>query len=178
MSGKKLFHKAIVMSGSKLSAAFVPGPVAQDAYRSVLQVLKIDTSLCPKEQVSRLISTDPEMLLEIPLTVPMGPVVDDSDFPSFDDLEATFDNQYDVPLMIGSTSFDGGVFELLGLFTNRDEDNLVTEFANIFIKGIDKRYRAVAEKLLDEYDLLPSRTKTTSTAAAQISILQLATDIK
>lgn len=167
------------MSGSKLSAAVIPASVAQEAYGRVLGSLDIDPSLTPDEQVSRLIAKSPEdVLSKIPLSVPMGPVVDDTEFPSFAGLQASHHAKRSVPFMIGSTSFDGGIFEILGLFANRNEDDFVTEFSNIFIQAVDGPRQPAARRLLGHYGLLSEGKQGVDVAAARISILQLATDIK
>ncbi|POR38888.1 Uncharacterized protein TPAR_00892 [Tolypocladium paradoxum] len=176
-SPEPMFQRAACLSGNKIAAALVPASVAQGAYATVLQALEIDSSLSAEDQVSSLIARPgEEVLSKVPMNVPLGPVVDDAALPCFGTMKSGYKFKLNVPLMIGSTSFDGGIYEVLGIFANADQESLVSDFASTFIRAVPVPQRENAEKLLGLYGLSSSNGLDSETA--RIKILQFGTDVK
>jgi carboxylesterase type B len=172
-----LFQRVACLSGNKISAAIVPASIAQKAYADVLEALDIDSSLSPAEQVAKLAAKSGDNILtDIPMTVPLGPVVDDDAIPSPETVGSGPAPKLKVPLFIGSTNFDGVVYGILGIFAGRDQESLGLDFATNFMKAIPEAKRKAAHTLLALYGLpgaLGGKPE-----EADIRILQLGTDIK
>jgi carboxylesterase type B len=172
---ESLFDRAICLSGNNLAVPSSTKPVAQDAYKAVLQCLGIEPTLSSDDQLAALIATSPEdMLSKIPMSVPVQPVIETDQLPSFRSLEIHLPSaQHRPPLMIGSTDFDAVVFEVLGLFTDRDP-GLAQGFARSLIKAIPEEHHARLNSLLSLYGI----PETESDDEARIKILQFGTDLK
>ncbi|KAF5585051.1 para-nitrobenzyl esterase [Fusarium pseudoanthophilum] len=175
LQDESLFDRAICMSGNNLAVASPTKRVAQDAYKSVLPCLGIDSTLSSEGQLKALIEISPEdMLSKIPMSVPLQPVVETDQLPSFRSLETHLPSaQHRPPLMIGSTDFDAVVFEVLGLFADRDP-GLAQGFAKSLTKAIPEEHHARLKNLLSLYGI----PETENDDEARIKILQFGTDLK
>lgn len=78
--------------------------------------------------------------------------------------------------MIGSADFDGVIFEVLGIFANREHYSLGRGLAKCLMKTLPTVQHANIEKLLDLYGIFPKATDD----ADQIrdKIIQFGTDLK
>ncbi|RBQ72556.1 hypothetical protein FVER14953_13281 [Fusarium verticillioides] len=172
---ESLFDRAICLSGNNLAVPSSTKPVAQDAYKAVLQCLGIEPILSSDDQLAALIAASPEdMLSKIPMSVPLQPVIETDQLPSFRSLEIHLPSaQHRPPLMIGSTDFDAVVFEVLGLFADRDP-GLAQGFARSLIKAIPEEHHARLNSLLSLYGI----PETENDDEARIKILQFGTDLK
>ncbi|KAF5646487.1 para-nitrobenzyl esterase [Fusarium tjaetaba] len=175
LQDESLFDRAICLSGNNLAVASATKRVAQDAYKSVLQCLGIDSTLSNEGQLKALIEISPEDILsKIPMSVPLQPVVEIDQLPSFRSFETHLRSaQHKPPLMIGSTDFDAVVFEVLGLFADRDP-GLAQGFARSLIKAIPEEHHARLNSLLSLYGI----PETENDDEARIKILQFGTDLK
>ncbi|KAF4447943.1 hypothetical protein F53441_8602 [Fusarium austroafricanum] len=174
--GDMLFDRAICLSGNNLAVPISTKSVAQDAYKAVLQCLGIDSSLSTEEQLTALISISPEDILsKVPLSIPLQPVAETDQLPSFQSIEAHLaSSHYKSPLMIGSTDFDAVVFEVLGLFADRDQGSVAKEFVKYFIKTIPVMHHDKMERLLSLYGI----SATEDDDETRNKILQFGTDLK
>lgn len=172
------FSRAVCLSGNKLAAAVFPRSVAQTAYGAVLQCFGIDSSSSADDQLVALLAVSPEDLLsKVSLSVPLGPVVENDRMPSFGAIdEHSSSPQHHIPLMIGSTDFDGAIFEVLGLFAGRDPGSLGEAFAKYLMRTVPAAQHANFDKLLGLYGI--SSTAAADTEQTRVKILQFGTDLK
>ncbi|KAF5707176.1 para-nitrobenzyl esterase [Fusarium mundagurra] len=172
---ESLFDRAICLSGNNLAVPSSTKPVAQDAYKSVLQCLGIESTLSSRDQLAALIAISPEdMLSKVPMSVPLQPVMETDQLPSFRSLESHLPlAQHRPPLMIGSTDFDAVVFEVLGLFADRDP-GLAQGFARSLMKTIPEEHHDRLNSLLSLYGI----SEEENDDEARIKILQFGTDLK
>ncbi|EEU35497.1 uncharacterized protein NECHADRAFT_98197 [Fusarium vanettenii 77-13-4] len=173
-----IFSRAVCMSGNKLAAAVFPRSAAQDAYGAVLHHLGIDSAMPIDHQIANLKATTPEDLLaKVPSSVPLGPVVEPDQLPSFGAIKAhSCASRRALPLMIGSADFDGAIFEVMGLFANRESDSLGQGFAKCLMKTLPTMQHANIGKLLDLYGLFPIETDDAD--QTRDKIIQFGTDLK
>ncbi|KAG5803383.1 hypothetical protein H9Q74_011872 [Fusarium xylarioides] len=175
LEDEALFDRAICLSGNNLAVPSSTKHVAQDAYKSVLQCLGIEPTLSSEDQLRALIAVSPDdMLSKIPMSVPLQPVVETNELPSFQSPETHLPSaQHRPPLMIGSTDFDAVVFEVLGLFADRDP-GLAQGFARSLMDTILEEHHARLQSLLSLYGIPGVETDD----EARIKILQFGTDLK
>ncbi|KAF4498467.1 Para-nitrobenzyl esterase [Fusarium agapanthi] len=175
LQGESLLDRAICLSGNNLAVPSSTKYAAQNAYKAVLQCLGIESTLSSQDQQAALIAVSPEeMLSKIPMSVPLQPVVETDQLPSFRSIEAHLPSaQHRPPLMIGSTDFDAVVFEVLGLFSDRDP-GLAQGFTISLIKAIPEEHHARLNSLLSLYGI----PETENDDEARIKILQFGTDLK
>ncbi|KAF5641409.1 para-nitrobenzyl esterase [Fusarium sp. NRRL 52700] len=175
LQNESLFDRAICLSGNNLAVPSSPKHVAHEAYEAVLQRLGINSTLSSEDQVTALIAVSPEDILsKIPMSVPLQPVVETDQLPSFRSVETHLPSaQNRPPLMIGSTDFDAVVFEVLGLFAGRDP-GLAQSFARSLIKAIPEEHHAKLERLLSLYEISEEQEDD----KARVKILQFGTDLK
>lgn len=172
-----LFHRAICLSGNIMAAAVFPEAVAQHAYKQVLQCLDVDPTLSSEGQVAALVQVASEDLLtKIPPSVPLGPIVGEDGLPSFAVIEAESPVQHTVPLMIGSTDFDGAIFEVLGIFAGRDEGSLAEDFSKVLQRFVPERQHTEVAQLLELYGI--KTFPASDTQQVRLGILQFGTDLK
>ncbi|KAF5670734.1 para-nitrobenzyl esterase [Fusarium circinatum] len=172
-----LFDRAVCLSGNNLAVPSSTKHAAQDAYKSVLQCLGIEPTLSSDDQLTALLAISPEdMLSKIPMSVPLQPVVETDQLPSFRSLETHLPSaQHTPPLMIGSTDFDAVVFEVLGLFADRDL-GLAQDFTRSLMKAkaIPEEHHAGLERLLNLYGI----SEAEEDDKARVKIVQFGTDLK
>ncbi|KAH7169404.1 Alpha/Beta hydrolase protein [Fusarium sp. MPI-SDFR-AT-0072] len=175
LPGDTLFDRAICLSGNNLAVPSSTKQVAQDAYKAVLQCLGIDSTLSSKDQLEALVAISPEDILsKVPLSIPLSPVVETDQLLSFQLVETQLPSSLRrPPLMIGSTDFDAVVFEVLGLFADRDP-GLAQGFARSLMKAIPEEHHAKLESLLSLYGIPEVETDDQT----RIKILQFGTDLK
>ncbi|KAF9774789.1 hypothetical protein IL306_007178, partial [Fusarium sp. DS 682] len=177
-SEDRLFQRAICLGGNKLAVPPSPRHVAQDAYKAVLQCLGIDSTLSSEEQVAALTSVSPEdLLFKVPMSIPLQPLVETDQLPSFQQVERQMSStQQRIPLMVGSTDFDGVIFEFFGLFAGRDEGSMGQEFVKYFLKTIPAVHHVKVKSLLSLYGI--SATGAESDDQIRLKIIQFGTDLK
>lgn len=175
-SGDALFDRAICLSGNNLAVPSYPIHIAQKAYKDVLQSLGIDSILSNEDQVAALIDSPPEDIVsKVPLSTPLGPVIESNHLPSFQSIEDCLVSSQRKPLlMIGSTDFDAVVFEVLGLFTDREEGSVAQEFITCLTGTIPEMHRVKVRRLLDLYGI----SESDSDDESREKILQFGTDLK
>jgi carboxylesterase type B len=160
-----------------MAAAVFPEAVARHAYTQVLQCLDIDSTLSDELQVSALKAVAHEDLLtKIPPSVPLGPVVKGYDLPSFAAITAKSPTKHSVPLMIGSTDFDGAIFEVLGIFAGRNEATLAEDFAKVLQRFVPGSQNEKITQLLRLYGI--ENVVAAETQESRLAILQFGTDLK
>ncbi|KAH7462845.1 hypothetical protein FOMA001_g18339 [Fusarium oxysporum f. sp. matthiolae] len=176
LAGDTLFDRAICLSGNNLAVPSSTKQVAQDAYKSVLQCLGIDSALSSEDQVAALIAISPEDILsKVPLSALPQPVVETDQIPSFRSVKTDLpSSKHRPPLMIGSTNFDAVVFEALGLFEGRGQGSLAQDFARYLTKSIPKEHHARLESLVSLYGI----SDADDDDKTRIEILQFGTDLK
>ncbi|KAH6695329.1 Alpha/Beta hydrolase protein [Plectosphaerella plurivora] len=173
---KPLFQRLACLSGNKIAAALVPASVAQGAYFDALEALGINPGMPASDQVAALASkTGKDILSDMPMTIPFGPVVDDEVVPTLETAKSGPPPKLQVPLFIGSTDFDGVVYSILGIFAGRKEKTLGQDFATAFVQALPVTKAEAARALLTLYGLPHA---VASDADAEIRILQFGTDIK
>ncbi|KAF5962296.1 triacylglycerol lipase V [Fusarium bulbicola] len=170
-----LFNRAICLSGNNLAVPSSTEHVTQEAYKAVLQCLGIEPALSSDDQLTALLAISPEdMLSKIPMSVPLQPIVETDQLPSFRSLETQLPSaQHRPPLMIGSTDFDAVVFEVLGLFADR-HPGLAQGFTRSLMKTIPEEHHARMERLLNLYGIPEAEEDD----KARVKILQFGTDLK
>ncbi|KAI6764143.1 hypothetical protein HG530_007932 [Fusarium avenaceum] len=175
-SGDMLFDRAICLSGNNLAIPTSPKYVAQDTYKAVLQCLGIDSTLSSEDQVAALIAVSPEDILsKVPLSIPLQPVAETDQLTSFRAIETHQPSaRYKPTLMIGSTDFDAVVFEVLGLFENRQQGSMAEEFIKYLIKTIPVTQHVAVESLVSLYGISTAEDN----SKTQVKILQFGTDLK
>ncbi|KAF4435186.1 Para-nitrobenzyl esterase [Fusarium acutatum] len=176
LQDESLFDRAICLSGNNLAVPSSTKHVAQDAYKAVLQYLGIDSTLSSEDQVAALTAISPEDILsKIPMSVPLWPVMETDQLPSFQSIEIHSSSSKDKPpLMIGSTDFDAVIFEVLGLFAGRDQGSVAQDFARSLTKSIPIDHHDRLKRLLSLYGI----SEADEDAKTRIKILQFGTDLK
>ncbi|KAI1045298.1 hypothetical protein LB505_013931 [Fusarium chuoi] len=176
LQGESLFDRAICLSGNNLAVPSSTKQAAQDAYKAVLQCLEVDSTLSSEDQVAALTSASPDDILsKIPMSVPLMPVVETDQLPSFHSVEAHLSSSKDKPpLMIGSTDFDAVIFEVLGLFAGRDQGSVAQGFARSLTKSIPEEHHDRLERLLSLYGI----SEAEDDGETRVKILQFGTDLK
>ncbi|KAK0386865.1 hypothetical protein NLU13_5178 [Sarocladium strictum] len=172
-----LFDRVICLSGNPMVATILPESVAQGAFQAVLGNLGIDSALPVVDQIAALTAASHEDLLtKVPMSVPLGPVVDEEQLPTFKAMQSKAPVKRGVPLMIGSTDLDGAIFEVFGIFAGRDESTLVEDFESVLQRVIPAGQHASLTKLLNAYGLASSSAPKSENP--QRSILLFGTDLK
>ncbi|EXL50330.1 hypothetical protein FOCG_08632 [Fusarium oxysporum f. sp. radicis-lycopersici 26381] len=176
LPGEALFDRAICLSGNNLAVPSSTKQVTQNAYNAVLQCLAIDSALSSEDQLEALIAISPEDILsKVPLSIPLRPVVETDQMLSFGSLKTHLASlKHRPPLMIGSTDFDAVVFEILGLFADREKGSLAEGFTRSLMKSIPEEYHVRLESFISQYGI----SKDDSDDGTCVKILQLGTDIK
>lgn len=176
LQGESLFDRAICLSGNNLAVPSSTKQAAQDAYKAVLQCLEIDSTLSSEDQVAALIATSPDDILsKIPMSVPLMPVIETDQLPSFHSIETHLSSsKHKPPLMIGSTNFDAVIFEVLGLFADGDQGFLAQGFVRSLTKSIPEEHHDRLEKLFSLYRI----SEADDDGETSVKILQFGTDLK
>jgi carboxylesterase type B len=176
LPGEMLFDRAICLSGNNLAVPSSNKHVAQDAYKTILQCLGIDSTLSSEDQLASLTAASPEDILsKIPLSIPLQPVVETDQLPLFQSVETHLaSSQHRPPLLIGSTDFDAVVFEVLGLFAGREQGSLARDFTRSLTNTIHEEHHARLESLLNLYGI----SEADDDEKTRVKILQFGTDLK
>ncbi|KAI1027551.1 hypothetical protein LB504_011656 [Fusarium proliferatum] len=176
LQGESLFDRAICLSGNNLAVPSSTKQAAQDAYKAVLQCLEINSTLSSEDQVAALIAISPDDILsKIPMSVPLMPVMETDQLPSFYSVETHLSSsKHKPPLMIGSTDFDAVIFEVLGLFAGRDQRSLAQDFARSLAKSTPADHHDTLERLLSLYGI----SEADDDGETRVKILQFGTDLK
>ncbi|CEI41648.1 unnamed protein product [Fusarium venenatum] len=162
-----LFDRAICLSGNNLAVPMSTRSAAQDAYKSVLGCLKIDSTLSSEDQLAALIAISPSISLH--------PVIDTDEEPSSKQIETHLASRsYKTPLMIGSTDFDAVIFQVLGLFEGREQGSLARDFIKYLTDNVPATRRAKIENLVALYNI----SAADNDDEARVKIIQFATDLK
>ncbi|KAL6923007.1 hypothetical protein FSST1_000281 [Fusarium sambucinum] len=171
-----LFDRAICLSGNNLAVPMSTRSAAQDAYKSVLGCLKIDSTLSSEDQLAALIAISPENILsKVSPSISLQPVIDADEQPSFKGIETHLASRsYKTPLMIGSTDFDAVIFQVLGLFEGRKLGFLAREFTKNLTDHVPATHRAKIESLVALYDI----SVEDGDDETRVKIIQFATDLK
>ncbi|KAF4943565.1 hypothetical protein FGADI_13323 [Fusarium gaditjirri] len=175
VQGEPLFDRAICLSGNNLAVPSSTKHGSQDAYKAVLQCLGIDSTSSGEDQVAALTAISPEDILsKIPMSVPLWPVLETDQLPSFRSVENQLSSsKLKLPLMIGSTDFDAVIFGVLGLFAGRDQASLAQGFARSLTKSISAEHHDRLQRLFSLYGI----SEADGDDKASIKILQFATDL-
>ncbi|KLO92837.1 Uncharacterized protein LW93_3991 [Fusarium fujikuroi] len=176
LQGESLFDRAICLSGNNLAVPSSTKHAAQDAYNAVLQCLEVDSTLSSEDHVAVLTTTSPDDILsKIPMSVPLMPVGETDQLPSFHSIKTHLSSSKNKPpLMIGSTDFDAVIFEVLGLFGGRDQGSLAQDFARSLAKSIPVEHHDRLERLLNLYGI----SEAEEDGDTRVKILQFGTDLK
>ncbi|QPC72225.1 hypothetical protein HYE68_002977 [Fusarium pseudograminearum] len=172
-----LFDRAICLSGNNLAVPVCTKSAAQDAYKSVLECLAIDSTLSSEDQVKALIATSAEDILsKVSLSIIMTPVKDkDDEVPSFGTMEAYLaSRQYKTPLMAGSTDFDAVIFQALGILEGREQGALARDFVKYLADNVPSTHRVKLESLVSLYNISATDNNDEETVT---KIVQFATDL-
>ncbi|GKU08521.1 para-nitrobenzyl esterase [Fusarium langsethiae] len=171
-----LFDRAICLSGNNLAVPMSTRSVAQDAYKAVLKCLEIESTLSSEDQVRALITSSPEDILsKVPLSIPLQPVIGTDEVPSFREIEAHLaSRKYKTPLMIGSTDFDAVIFEVLGLFADREQGSLAREFIKYLSSNVPATHCTKLERLVTLYNISVAEEDDQT----RVKIIQFGTDLK
>uniref|UniRef100_A0A0D2YHL7 Carboxylesterase type B domain-containing protein n=1 Tax=Fusarium oxysporum (strain Fo5176) TaxID=660025 RepID=A0A0D2YHL7_FUSOF len=135
-----------------------------------------NSALSSEDQLEALIAISPEDILsKVPLSIPLRPVVETDQMLSFGSLKTHLASlKHRPPLMIGSTDFDAVVFEILGLFADREKGSLAEGFTRSLMKSIPEEHHVRLESFISQYGI----SKDDSDDGTCVKILQLGTDIK